>query len=83
MELVGFCMALSMGIPGGFWGNAGFSGKLGFGVVSGDLGGQKAFVQIASCKVIFQGHLGSLLSKISRVAGGKSYNFKFKIALRE
>ena len=44
---MGFCMALSMnsvGIPGGFRGNAGFSRKLGgFGVVSGDLGGQKAF----------------------------------------
>ena len=29
---MGFCMALSMnsvGIPGGFWGNAGFSGKFG------------------------------------------------------
>ena len=41
---VGFCMALSMssvGISGKFWGNAGFSGN--FGVVSGDLGGQKAF----------------------------------------
>ena len=44
---VGFRMALSMnsvGIPGGFRGNAGFLGKdLGFGVVSGDLGGQKVF----------------------------------------
>ena len=39
---VGFCMALSMnsvGIPGEFRGNAGFSG--------GDLGSQKAFAQIA------------------------------------
>ena len=47
---VGFCMALSMnsvGIPGGFRGNAGFRENLGFGVVSGDLGGQKAFAQIA------------------------------------
>ena len=37
-------MALSMnsvGIPGGFRGNAGFSGK------SGDLGPQKAFAQMA------------------------------------
>ena len=35
---MGFCMALGMnsvGIPGGFRGNAGF---MGFGVVSGDLG---------------------------------------------
>ena len=42
-------MALSMnsvGIPGGFRGNAGFRENLGFGVVSGDLGGQKAFAQI-------------------------------------
>ena len=48
---MGFCMALSMnsvGIPGGVRGNAGFSGKLGFGVVSGDLGGQNAFAQIAN-----------------------------------
>ena len=47
---MGFCMALSMnsvGIPGGFRGNAGFRENLGFGVVSGDLGGQKAFAQIA------------------------------------
>ena len=43
---VGFCMALSMnsvGIPGGFRGNAGFSGNLGFGVVSGRFGGSKGF----------------------------------------
>ena len=31
----------------GIRGNAGFSGKFGFGVVSGDLGPQKAFAQIA------------------------------------
>ena len=50
---MGFCMALSMnsvGIPGGFRGNAGFRENLGFGEVSGDLGGQKAFAQIASAK---------------------------------
>ena len=48
---MGFCMALStnsVGIPGGFRGNTGFSGKFGFGVVSGDLGGQRAFAQIAN-----------------------------------
>ena len=48
---MGFCMALHMnsaGIPGGFWGNAGFPGNLGFWGVSGDLGPQKAFAQIAS-----------------------------------
>ena len=49
---VGFCMALSMnsvGIPGGFRGNARFSGKNSvFGVVSGDLEGRKAFAQIAT-----------------------------------
>ena len=47
---VGFCMALSMnsvGIPGGIRGNAGFRENLGFGVVSGDVVGQKAFAQIA------------------------------------
>ena len=48
---MGFCMALSMnsvGIPGGFRGKAGFWENLGFGVVSGDLGGRKAFAQIAT-----------------------------------
>ena len=49
---MGLCMALSMNsveIPGRFRGNAGFSGKFAeFGVVSGDLGTQKAFAQIAS-----------------------------------
>ena len=44
---MGFRMALNMssvGIPGAFRGNAGFSGSLGvWGVVSGDLGPQKAF----------------------------------------
>ena len=47
-------MALSMnsvGIPGGFRGNAGFRENLGFGVVSGDLGGQKAFAQIARAHI--------------------------------
>ena len=39
----------SVGIPGGFRGEAGFSGKLGFGVVSGDLGPRKAFAQITTC----------------------------------
>ena len=38
----------SVGIPGGFRGNAGFSENLGFGLVSGDLGPQKAFAQIAT-----------------------------------
>ena len=50
---VGFCIALSMnsvGIPGGFRGTPDFRENLGFGVVSGDLEGQKAFAQIAkSC----------------------------------
>ena len=49
VEFNGFCMALSMnsvGIPGGFWGNAGFSGK--FGVWGpwggfGRFGGSKGF----------------------------------------
>ena len=48
---MGFCMALSMnsvGIPGGFRGNAGFRENLGFGVVSGDLGGQKAFAETST-----------------------------------
>ena len=48
---MGLCVSLSMnseGIFGGFRGNAGFSGKLWVGVVSGDLGGQKAFAQIAT-----------------------------------
>ena len=52
---VGFCMALSMnsvGIPGGFRGNAGFRENLEFGVVSGDLGGQKAFAQIAISELL-------------------------------
>ena len=44
---VGFCMALNMnsvGTPGGFRGNASFSGEnLGFGMASGELGPQKAF----------------------------------------
>ena len=50
---MGSCMALSMnsvGIHGGFRGNAGFRENLGFGVVLGDLGGQKAFAQIASLR---------------------------------
>ena len=48
---MGFCAALNMnlvGTPGGFQGNAGFSGKFGFGAVLGDLGPQKAFAQIAT-----------------------------------
>ena len=43
---VGLCMALSMnsvGIPGGFWGNAGFSGKLGVWGGFGRFGGSKGF----------------------------------------
>ena len=48
---VGFCMALSMnsvGIPGGDFGaTPGFQENLEFGAVSGDLGPQKAFAQIA------------------------------------
>ena len=50
---VEFSMVLSMnsvGIPGGFRGNAGFRENWGFGVVSDDLGGQKAFAQIARLK---------------------------------
>ena len=48
---VGFCMALNMnsvGIPGGFRATPGFQENLGFGVVSGDLGPQKALAQMAS-----------------------------------
>ena len=44
-------MALNMnsvGIPGGFWGNAGFSWKSGVGAVSGKLGPRKAFAQTAT-----------------------------------
>ena len=56
VEFSGACMALSMnsvGIPGGFRGNTGFSAKFGVWVVSGDLGGQKAFAQIARVGVVF------------------------------
>ena len=38
----------SVGTPGGFGDNAGFSGKIWDGVVSGDLGSQEASAQIAS-----------------------------------
>ena len=59
---MGFCMALSMnsvGIPGGFrGGNAGFRENLGFGVVSGDLGGQKASAQIASANFALVAEMG-------------------------
>ena len=44
------CMALNLNsveIPGGFRVNAGFRENWGFGVVSGDLGHQKAFAEIA------------------------------------
>ena len=37
----------SVGIPGGFGTTPGFRENLGFGVVLGDLGPQKAFAQIA------------------------------------
>ena len=51
---VGFCMALSMKFSGNSWGISGhtldFRENLGFGVVSDDLGGQKAFAQIAKTK---------------------------------
>ena len=45
---VEFSMALSLnlvGIPAGFGATPDFRENLGFGVVSGDLGGQKAFAQ--------------------------------------
>ena len=38
----------SVGIPGGFLATPDFREILGFGVVSGVLGGQKAFAQIAT-----------------------------------
>ena len=37
----------SVGIPEGFRGNAGLSGKSRMGVVSGDLGSQEAFAQMS------------------------------------
>ena len=40
----------SVGIPGGCLGNPGFREIWVFGVVSGDLGPQKAFAQIATLK---------------------------------
>ena len=48
---VGFCMALNMnsvGIPGDFGARPGFRENSGFGVVSGDLGPQKAFAQMTN-----------------------------------
>ena len=53
-------MALSMnsvGIPGGFRATPDFRENLGFGVVSGDFGGQKAFAQIATTKHLVRGRL--------------------------
>ena len=47
-NLMGFCMTLNMNSVGIFGATPGLRGNLGFGVVSGDLGPQKAFVQIAS-----------------------------------
>ena len=52
---VGFCMALNMNsveLLGDFGATPGFREYLGFGVVSGDLGLQKAFAQIASQKKV-------------------------------
>ena len=48
---MGFCMALDMnsvGIPGAFRGNAGFSGKWDR-VSSGDLGSREAFAHDFQC----------------------------------
>ena len=71
---MGFCMALtmnSMGIPGGFRGNAGFREIWVFGVVSGNLGPQNAFAQIAAKSTeVLRRVLGRVLGKRDRLLLG-------------
>ena len=63
IQWVFFCMVLSMnsvGIPGGFRATPDFREKFWFGVVSGDLGGQKAFAQIARRRCFFVSNRNSI-----------------------
>ena len=57
---MGFCMALSMnsvGIPGGFRGNAGFSAKFGIWGGFGRFGGSKGFCANSQTQ-LYQKHYG-------------------------
>ena len=74
---MGFCMVLNMnsvGIPGGFRGNTGFSGKFGVWGGFGRFGASKGFAQIASL-----GWWGNL-EREGRQAGNKENSMRGNLA---